>query len=396
MGGTYRSLIDRGVDPTHARVFSAGLGALQVALMAVPIGGEAASAVMDAAAEGTLRAALKGTIDEAAKTAIPPAIARVGAALGKQALFAIGMSSANAVLPEAAAAMSNRFAGTRVPLRPAGEVAGEAAQGALAQFIVGAGAVGFHEALRSMVQPNIDAAVNEAVERETGRPSEKAPGAEGPAVEAPAATEMAAAPVKIGDILDEQTPEGRAAAPEEQLRYYENLDREVKSSEGSADYVKGNKELERANMTVEDLQARLKALPGEIKERQTTRETVNTMVGNLRSLDTSGLANDAVVDELKQAVAENQGKPLFTDYTARLERAQAQNEAPQDSRGFAGPVLFRPAQLAGDPCRGPGAEKGHRERHGSHGNQRPRAAHSRRRRQEEHSQPVPGGAAGPP
>jgi hypothetical protein len=334
VGGTYRSLIDRGVDPTHARIFAAGLGALQVGLMAIPIGGEAADALLNAGAEGTLRATLKGSVDDAAKTVLGRFLGMeagseaTAGAFGKQALFAIGMSSANAVLPEAATAMSNRFAGTKVPLRPAGEVAGEAAQGAVAQFIAGAGMVGAHEALRSMVQTRVETAVQDAVDRETRRmEEEKAQAAKaGITGNVPEAEAAGATPVKIGDILDEQTPEGKAKAPEEQLKYYENLDREVKSAEGSADYVKGNKELERANITIEDLQARLKALPGEIKNREATREGVNTMVGNLRSLDTSGLANDAVVSELKKAVAENQGKPLFTDYQGRLDRAVAQND----------------------------------------------------------------------
>ena len=222
VGGSYRNLVDRGVDPTHARIFAAGLGALQVGLMALPLGGEAVNAAADAGAEGALRAGLKGAIDDAAKTSLGRFLGMeagseaTAGAFGKQALFAIGMSSANAVLPEVATAMSNRFAGTKVPLRPAGEVAGEAAQGALAQFIAGAGMVGAHEALRSMVQPRVEAAVQDAVDRETARmegektrPSETAQPIE---PVKPGEVRVNPEDVKLGEMLGE-TPRAGETVP---------------------------------------------------------------------------------------------------------------------------------------------------------------------------------------
>ena len=60
VGGAYGSLIDRGVDPTYARMAAGGLGALQIALMAIPIGQEVAKPVGDALIDGVIRPMLNG------------------------------------------------------------------------------------------------------------------------------------------------------------------------------------------------------------------------------------------------------------------------------------------------------------------------------------------------
>lgn len=65
VGGMYGSLIDRGVDPTYARIAATGLGILQVGLMALPIGEAVSKPVGDALANGMIRPMLDGSVDRA-------------------------------------------------------------------------------------------------------------------------------------------------------------------------------------------------------------------------------------------------------------------------------------------------------------------------------------------
>ena len=154
------------------------------------------------------------------------ATAETAGAFGKQGLMAVGMATANAALPEVAASLSNRLKGTNVELKCPGELAGEIAQGAAGQFLVGGGAVGAHEALRSMVQTHIENAVSAAADRELAKQAqearfeeavkasaEKAKAAEVPEHPIEAATREMQAKQTIGDIVDRepQLPEVKPA-----------------------------------------------------------------------------------------------------------------------------------------------------------------------------------------
>lgn len=344
VGGSYGSLIDRGVDPTYARMAATGLGALQIGLMAIPIGQEASKPVGDALIDGVIRPMLNGAIDKTAATAIPKAAAgklgttlgmdaataETAGAFGKQGLMAVGMATANAALPEVAASLSNRLKDQQakaqearlakspglltpgnidiharptvqnedgsistvesmsfeergkeilVPtisddgkhltddqaialyhktgkhfgifdnpehadayaqllheeqaneygktkLKSAGELATEITEGAVGQFLVAGGAVGAHEALRSMVQTHIENAVSAAADRELAKQAqearfeeavkaatEKAKAAEIPQHPIEAATREMQAKQTIGDIVDRepQLPEVKPA-----------------------------------------------------------------------------------------------------------------------------------------------------------------------------------------
>ena len=79
--------------------------------------------------------------------------------------MAVGMATANAALPEVAASLSNRLKGTHAELKGPGELAGEIAQGAVGQFLVGAGSVGAHGALRAMVQTHIENGLSKKCEK---------------------------------------------------------------------------------------------------------------------------------------------------------------------------------------------------------------------------------------
>lgn len=298
VGGAYRSLVDRGVEPSVARSFAGGMGVLQVALMTIPVGKAAGKVIEDALVDGVSKAAAKGALDQAAAR-IPEylgmdvATAATAKAFGKQGLFAVANAAASTALPEVAISLSNRIKHTNIPLKEWGELGKDFLVSAGAQFVAGSVPTALHEAIMSRVGPKVNAELQTIAEKHSS-----------PEVERPKAIPMPGR--TVGQILDEISKRPPVMP--------EGLDVATRSSEGSAEYV---------HPTVEELQSKIAELPQEVRQQAQQHVDVAKQIRDIGSIDTHSLPTQAVVDELTKAVKENEGKPLFYDYTERLRAAQA-------------------------------------------------------------------------
>jgi hypothetical protein len=295
VGGSYGALIDRGVDPKYARVFAGGLGAMQIALLALPMGEAITKPVLDAVVEGTFKTILKGAVDELATT-VPGRLA-IGAT--RQTLFAAGMSAANTGLPEVAASLSNRFAGTNVQLKSPGELATEFGKGTLGQAIAGMVMVGSGEALRTILQPHIEAAVNDVVDKVMADEIVKEPPLKiepvvEPVVEHPITTATKELPQTIGDILEnkptipvkieqppiptEKTPGQKElfpaepkVTPQEPTKLTkaqgEALDLATLREDNAFNYIEQDPQIVAMNKKIEDLTAKIEQGKTQFKEQ---------------------------------------------------------------------------------------------------------------------------------
>ena len=291
----------RMMDPSVAARAANGIGAVTGVLMAATTA--LGPTMQGIAKQGIQRGLVSIMMDGSLQKTIAGILGRTAVASGEMAAQSVAQESANLLFERAAKEVNNRVNGTSFTQAQADEVikrlktafASGAVQGVLLHGGEAASEVAgmrgaWHEAAKAM------GSEAPAIETE--------PAPEGTAIDRPPARAMPGR--TVGQVLDEI-----AKSPG---RIPESLDVSTRSAEGSADYVLPS---------VEELQSRIAELPAEVRGKAKENASVAGMIRDIGSIDTKTLPTQAVVTELSQAVKENEGKPLFYDYTERLRAAQA-------------------------------------------------------------------------
>ena len=164
VGGMYRGMMDRGFDPTVARLASGSLAVGNLALLMIP-GGEAARPLEESIVQGVARAGLKGALQEglgsvAKFLGMDAATARIAGAFGKQGIFALGSSLWNNVIPEVSGWLSNELARTNVPLKSLGKLGEDIAKSTGVQFLTAATIPMAKEAIRATLTNRVNEALS--------------------------------------------------------------------------------------------------------------------------------------------------------------------------------------------------------------------------------------------